>query len=275
MMVLEANQDLKSEHIGFHDLEYRKRREYIVSYTKSFDPVIQNFPKIQYLEHEIQTWNKVFTTLESLYPSVACYEYNQNFQLLVKEKIFQSDKIPDLELVSKFIESKTGFRLHPVSGLLSTKQFLSGLANKTFYCTQYIRHHDAPFYTPEPDIVHEMLGHIPMFLDKDICDFSYLLGNLAQKSSDTKIKDLEKLYWFTIEFGVLTTRKIYGAGILSSISEIKKISESKDVEMIQELNLEYITKDEPLITNIQDHYYSIESISDLPKIWNKFLQRFC
>jgi phenylalanine-4-hydroxylase len=213
--VLEANKDLQSDHIGFHDEHYKNRRKEIVDKTRNFDPIIRNFEHIDYLESENQTWNKVFTVLKELYPKVACIEYNNNFQKLVDEQLFSETNIPELGEISNYIERNTGFKLYPVSGLLSPKQFLIGLSNKTFYCTQYIRHHSNPFYTPEPDIIHEMLGHIPLFLDQDICDISYLIGCAAKFCNDEQIKELEKIYWFSIEFGVLKDGKIYGAGILS------------------------------------------------------------
>lgn len=261
-MVLEANKDLKSDHLGFQDPVYRKRREEIVALTAKYDPLLKNFPQITYTQQEIKTWTTIFERLTRIYPNVACDSYLKNLNVLIQEKIFVKDQIPDLKLVSDFIESKTGFKLHPVSGLLSPKQFLIGLGNQTFYCTQYIRHHIHPFYTPEPDIVHEMLGHVPMFLDPDICEISMHIGNMAKSCSDDQIKNLEKLYWFTIEFGIFHDKKIYGAGILSSLLEIEKIESA----IIAPFCLENIITDEPLITEIQNHYYSISSFDELKSL---------
>lgn len=270
MIVLEANKELQSDHIGFHDPEYKKRRNEIVDKTKNFDPNIGNFETIDYLPSENQTWNKVFTTLKEIYSKFACKEYNLHFEKLVNEKLFVHDKIPELGAISKYIERNTGFKLYPVSGLLTPKQFLIGLSNKTFYCTQYIRHHSNPFYTPEPDIIHEMLGHIPLFLDQDICDISYLIGCAAKVCSEAQIKELEKIYWFSIEFGVLKDNKIYGAGILSSIDEINRINQS----LLIPFDIEQIISDNPLITNFQNHYYYIESFKDLKKLISNKLNQY-
>ena len=271
-MTLEANSQLQSDHIGFHDSVYRQRRNEIVALSQTYNDKLRNYPIIKYLPSEIETWRTVFTRLDQLYPSMACISYLNGLEMLKKNKIFVLDDIPRLKDVSDFLEIKTGFRLYPVSGLLSPKQFLQGLASKIFYCTQYIRHPSKPFYTPEPDIIHEMLGHVPMFLDEDICEISEMIGRTAMKCSENKIKELEKIYWFTIEFGLLMENnkyKIYGAGILSSIDEIERIRDGKVV--IHPFDLKKIVGDEPLITELQMNYYSISCISDLKNMIQKYL----
>ena len=108
---------------------------------------------------------------------------------------------------------------------MTQREFLNGLAFKIFHSTQYIRHHATPEYTPEPDIIHELVGHAPMFAHKDFADFSQEIGLASLGASEVELKRLAAIYWFTIEFGMCLDssgqKKAYGAGIMSSFGELE------------------------------------------------------
>jgi phenylalanine-4-hydroxylase len=125
------------------------------------------------------------------------------------------DRIPQLSEVSERVEKISGFRLEPVGGLVLPRVFLETLGDGIFLSTQYIRHYSTPLYTPEPDVVHETLGHATMLANEQIAEITRLVGSAVRRADEEHLERLSKIYWFTIEFGVLREGpdpKAYGAG---------------------------------------------------------------
>ena len=152
----------EADHPGFRDPVYKKRRSEITNMAMEYrmrDPI----PRVTYTDVEKDVWAHCYRKLTELFKTNACDEFNWTINEFQKEINLCETEIPQLDDISNFLRSRTGWRLKPVGGLLTQREFLNGLAFKVFHSTQYIRHHSQPMYTPEPDILHELMGHAPMF----------------------------------------------------------------------------------------------------------------
>ncbi|XP_037607071.1 tryptophan 5-hydroxylase 1-like [Sebastes umbrosus] len=274
--------ELGTDHPGFKDNVYLKRRKYFADLAMSYklgDPIL----RIDYTTEEVRTWGVVFRELNKLYPSHACKEYLKNLPLLTKYCNYSEDNIPQLEDVSHFLKERSGFIIKPVAGYLSPRDFLAGLAFRVFHCTQYVRHSSKPLYTPEPDTCHELLGHVPLLAEPSFAQFSQEIGLASLGASEDAVHKLSTCYFFTVEFGLCKQDgrlRAYGAGLLSSVGELKRALSGK--ANILPFDPVMTSTQECLISTYQDVYFVSESFEEAKNkirefaktIWRPFTVRY-
>lgn len=269
-MPFEDIEELPLEHPGAKDPEYRTRRDYIAGLAKSFRET-GKITDVDYTEQEQDVWRHVAGELDELHREKA-----SPFYLKAKENLgISNDRIPQLSEMNRRLRETTGFRLAPIEGLVDTRAFLSWLSWRTMLSTQYIRHHSRPGYTPEPDIVHEAIGHIPMFTNPDFADFSQFIGHGARMANDEQLEGLGRIYWFTVEFGLVEAEgdiKAFGAGLLSSFKELKHAF-SDEVER-RPFDLEQVVAHEYTYSNMQPVLYVAPTYKFLKEETRRYIESF-
>ena len=211
--------ELNPDHPGFADQAYRSRRNAIAQQALDYnsgDPI----PHAEYSPDEERVWALVNDELDTIHQSLVCREI-----LILKQRFnWNRHSVPQLSMVNERLQQMAGFRMEPVAGLVNARTFLSYLGRRVFLSTQYIRHSSRPLYTPEPDIIHELIGHAATLAHPGIAEVNRLLGRAALLATDSEMLRLERVYWYTMEFGLVKQGddiKAYGAGLLSSIGELR------------------------------------------------------
>lgn len=223
--------ELDPQHPGFNDPVYRQRRNEIAKKAFAYrhgDPA----PLIDYSADEHGVWQEVWRHLAPVHEQFACRPYLECSRTLALNR----EAIPQLAKLNQTLEPTTGFKMLPVAGLISTRTFLAYLKRRIFLSTQYIRHHATPLYTPEPDIVHEVVGHAAFFLHPEFSELNCLFGQVAEKADEALLTQLSSLYWYTVEFGAVRESgnvKAYGAGLLSSFGELGRFAENATLKPLR------------------------------------------
>jgi len=173
---------------------------------------------VEYSPEENQTWQLLFDRQMDALPNRACKEFIKGLELLH----LHSDHIPQCFEVNYVLNQTTGWAIEPVPALISNDHFFELLSHRKFPATTFIRKRSQLTYLTEPDVFHEVFGHCPLLTDPAYADFMQAYGQLGLSATDEQRKHLARLYWYTVEFGLIKTKeglRAYGGGILSSIKE--------------------------------------------------------
>jgi phenylalanine-4-hydroxylase len=260
---------LPADHPGFHDPAYRARRADIAEVGaryRSGDPL----PDVTYTPDEDALWALVSSELAAKHRCAACAEYLAGAALLDLPR----DRVPQLAEVSAAVEALTGFRIEPVPGLVPIRQFYGALAERSFLSTQYVRHNSVPFYTPEPDLVHEIIGHANMLASPVLADLYEAAGHASVRArTDDALERFSKVFWFTLEFGVVREHdelKAYGAGLLSSYGEIDEFRRAE----IRPWDIDAMATTDYDITTYQPVLFAAPSFAAMVRDLSRFFAGF-
>jgi phenylalanine-4-hydroxylase len=216
---------------------------------------------IHYTEEEHRVWHDLITTQFPMLPGRACDEYIQAMHLLD----FPHDRIPQLHEVSEVLLDYTGWSVTPVPALIDFTRFFELLASRRFPAATFIRSREEMDYLQEPDIFHEIFGHTPLLTDYRFAAFSEAYGKAGLRANKRDHAMLARLFWFTVEFGLVRTAqglRSYGAGIVSSPGELvyaleSDIPDRKPMEPVDVLRTPY------RIDIYQTVYFIIDTFDEL------------
>jgi phenylalanine-4-hydroxylase len=260
---------LDPDHPGFRDAEYRARRNRIARLALEYRPGAP-IPDAPYTSEEHEVWRTIREALEPAHQRYACAQYLE----CVKRLDMPKERIPQMREVTEKVEALSGFRLEPVAGLVAPRVFLESLADGVFLSTQYIRHHSTPLYTPEPDVAHEFIGHAVTLADERLAELNRLVGRAVRRTREPEALDrLARVYWFTVEFGVLLEDgelKAYGTGLLSSAGELEAMQNAE----LRPLDLDAASRTVYDPTGYQPVLFCADSFDDMFSSLKDYLERW-
>ncbi|MFE7718451.1 phenylalanine 4-monooxygenase [Nocardia rhizosphaerihabitans] len=256
---------LSSDHPGVNDEVYRARRNAIAAmaldYTKG-SPI----PHVDYTDEEQEVWRIASAELARKHEIYACGEVREAAAKLALPR----DHIPQLDEVSSLLGPLTGFSYAPAAGLVPLREFFGSFAERTFHSTQYIRHHSAPLYTPEPDAIHEIIGHANQIASPRFAALYETVGAaVGRLQTQTALKFLADVFWFSLEFGVVREGaeiRCYGAGLLSSYGEIDEFRHAR----LRPLDVAEMGTIEYDITHYQPVLFCAESVNQIVDVLGEF-----
>ena len=228
---------------------------------KSADYTIdQDWSSYSDMEHD--RWDRLFNRQKEILPKRACKEFLE----AMKRLELSPHGIPDMNVLSDKLESMTGWRIVPVADLVPDEVFFEHLANKRFPAGAFIRPEAEFDYLQEPDVFHDIFGHVPLLADPTFSAFMQAYGQGGLKANGKgQLHNLARLYWYTVEFGLIQSKeglKIFGAGILSSPQESIFALDDPSPNRIR-LDIKRVMRTQYIIDDFQQTYFVIDNFQDL------------
>ncbi len=212
--------ELEAGHPGLGDAEYIQRRKELFALCRSHRLEKLGPPIIPYTPEETRIWREVSPKLDELHVQHASRIYLQ----AKRDLAITREQVPQLRDLSARLRQETNMHLVPAEGALPYRTFYQYIAARGFPVTQFLRHGSHPEFTPEPDMIHDCLGHVPPLMNRDYAELLVLIGKaVAAATRGEEVLALKRFSWFSIEFGLIeeaNETKVFGAGILSSTGEI-------------------------------------------------------
>jgi phenylalanine-4-hydroxylase len=252
--------ELDRDHPGFRDPVYRKRRNAIAQLAIDYregSPV----PEVEYTDDEQHVWRTIESRLRPLHDRLACAEIREAQASLPLDR----ERIPQLAEVNASLARFGAMRLQPVAGLMTPLDFLANLGRSVFMATQYMRHHSRPFYTPEPDVVHELIGHAASLAHPRLSALNRRFGEATTGLDPNGVLSVIRAYWYTMEFGLVREEgelKVLGAGLLSSYGELEGFRTNAEV---RPLDLDVVAETPFDPTDYQRLLFAAESFESLER----------
>jgi phenylalanine-4-hydroxylase len=265
--------ELEPGHPGLGDEEYVRRRKELFALCRRHRLENLGPPIIEYTAEETRIWREVTPKLDELHVRYASRLYLD----AKRELAITRDEIPQLRLLSDRLRRETDMHLVPAEGALPYRTFYEYIGRRGFPVTQFLRHGSHPEFTPEPDMIHDCLGHVPPLMNRDYAELLTLIGKaVSTTDKGEQVLALKRFSWFSIEFGLIEEAgevKVFGAGILSSTGEIPYSLHSPEVTRRPFVTDVVIATDyDP--SRMQDHLFIAPSLPFLRRELEGLVRRF-
>ena len=215
-----------------------------------------------YTAEEHRVWKTLFERQSKLLPGRACDEFIQGMRNLTMD----TDQIPDFRRLSEVLMKRTGWQVVAVPGLVPDEVFFDHLANRRFPAGHFIRKPEELDYLEEPDVFHDVFGHVPMLMHPVFADYMQAYGIGGSRARNLgMLTNLARVYWYTVEFGLIKQSeglRIYGSGIASSYTETFFALDDVSPNRIR-FDVERVMRTQYRIDDFQETYFVIDGFEDL------------